>query len=129
MYTIALAFYGIVILGIFLGIVGEYIIEAQLESMERRMANTRVKVMEQFSPQNSSTGPVTRSFGRDLVVIFVKEIPIILVLAAIATPIIYNEGWDAIMGYVRFVHVRKGASDHDDFIWLTRRLTLSLIHI
>jgi hypothetical protein len=97
-FTIFFALYGINILGMFLGNIGEYVIEKQEESMQKRMKNSRLKVMEQFAEDDSALPPEERSYWKDLVGVCIKELPIFLVLIAIASPIVYIEGWDVVMG-------------------------------
>jgi len=94
----AFAIYGIVILGIFLGLVGEFILERQDENMQKRRENVRVKLMEQFSKDDSGEPPAKRSLWSTLWSIVVAEIPILLVLLVIAVPVVYTEGWDPVMG-------------------------------
>lgn len=97
---ICFALYGIIILGIFLGIVGSYIMEKHDETMNQRMKNARTKVLEQFEPQDTSLPPKKHFFFSDLVSISIAEAPIIVILAILAIPIVYIEHWDPIMGYV-----------------------------
>jgi hypothetical protein len=98
LFTIFFALYGIVILGIFLGIVGEYIIDQHHESMAIRLANARKRILEQFSDEDNAANLEARSFLADVVAISLAMAPIIFVLAVIAAPIVYIEEWDIIMG-------------------------------
>ena len=98
-FVILFALYGIVILGIFLGIVGEVILERHDENMKKRLSNARVKVMEQFGEDNNAQPPKERSFLRDILDICLAEAPIILLLVCLGAPVAYLEkGWDPIMG-------------------------------
>jgi hypothetical protein len=98
LFTVCFAIYGIVILGIFLGIIGEWIIEKHEESREKRIANARVKIMEQFSEEDNALPPPERTFWGDTKDICISMAPIILVLVCMAAPIVYLEGWDYTMG-------------------------------
>lgn len=97
-FTICFAFYGIVILGIFLSFLGEWIVQKSEDSKQRRLANARVKIFEQFSGQDHSAPPPDRTFLGDALDICLSLAPIVVVLAILASPIIYLEGWDIIQG-------------------------------
>lgn len=97
-FVICFALYGIIILGIFLGIVGEFIIERHEENVKRRTSKAQTMLMEKFADDEGSTTPEQRSFFQDLMYICIAEAPIILILVVLGTPIVYLEGWDAIMG-------------------------------
>ena len=95
-----LAFYGIVILGIFLGLVGDVILERYTRTKEDKMSNARLKVMEQFGEHDSALPPREKSFVRELGEVCWAEAPIILCLVALGAPIAYLEGWNVVMGCV-----------------------------
>merc|ERR1712238_421782 len=48
------AFYGIVILGIFLGLVGDFILERYESRTKDKVSNAQLKVMEQFSAEDGA---------------------------------------------------------------------------
>jgi hypothetical protein len=98
LFTIFFALYGIVILGIFLGIIGEYIIDQNQESVEIRLANARKRILEQFSDEDNAVDLQERSFRADVLRISLAMAPMSLVLTVIAAPIVYIEGWDIMMG-------------------------------
>lgn len=96
--AMVLAFYGIVILGIFLGLVGDVILERYTRTKEDKMSNARLKVMEQFGEHDSALPPREKSFVRELGEVCWAEAPIILCLVALGAPIAYLEGWNVVMG-------------------------------
>jgi hypothetical protein len=98
LFTIFFAFYGIIVLGFFLGIVGEYIIDQNQENVEIRLANARKRILEQFSEDDNAVDPEARSYLGNVLAISIAMAPITLVLFVLAAPIIYIEGWDIIMG-------------------------------
>lgn len=100
LFVIFFALYGIVILGIFLGIVGQFILEKNDENRKKRISNARVKVMEQFAPVDNALPPKEHHLFNDIWEICVGEAPIILVLILLGAPIVYLEGWDPVQGYV-----------------------------
>ena len=101
-FVVPLAIYGIIILGIFLGVVGEFILARNDERIQQRLSNARVKVMEQFGKEDTASPPERKSLMREITSIVADEAPIILVLGILGAPIVYLEGWDVIMGYVTF---------------------------
>jgi hypothetical protein len=97
-FTIFVALFGIVILGVFLGMLGEDILDGQREMVETRLKNARTKVMEQFSEADTATPPTTRTFLRDACDICTKELPVVLILCVLGSPVVYLEGWSTITG-------------------------------
>lgn len=97
-FVVPLAIYGIIILGVFLGVVGEFILARNDESMKQRLSHARVKVMEQFVKDDTAPPTERKSLVQEITSIVVAEAPIILVLGILGAPIVYLEGWDAIMG-------------------------------
>ncbi len=95
---IPLAIYGIIILGVFLGVVGEFILAKNDENMKKKLSNARVKIMEQFGEEDTALPPEQRSILKEIISIISAEAPIILLLAVLSAPIVYLEGWDVIMG-------------------------------
>jgi len=92
------AFYGIVILGIFLGLVGDFILERYESRTKDKVSNAQLKVMEQFSAEDSALPARERSFFGELWDVCRAEAPIILCLIAAGSPIAYIEGWDVVQG-------------------------------
>ena len=99
-FVVPLAIYGIIILGIFLGVVGEFILARNDERIQQRLSNARVKVMEQFGKEDTAAPPERKSLLQEIISIVAAEAPIILILGILGAPIVYLEGWDVIMGYV-----------------------------
>jgi hypothetical protein len=98
LFTMLVALFGIVILGVFLGMVGEDILDGQRERVEARLRNAQTKVMEQFSEEDTAAPPPERTFLHDACDICIKQFPAILVLCVFGAPVIYLEGWDIITG-------------------------------
>jgi hypothetical protein len=100
LFTIFIALYGIIILGGFLGVVGEYIIEAYDIKFQRRLAHARKKIMEQFSEEVSSVDELQRenTFFEDVRDITLAESPIIVIVLLLVIPIGWVEGWSPIEG-------------------------------
>lgn len=97
--VLVFAFYGIVILGIFLGLAGDAMLEHHESNAKEKMSNARLKVMEQFGAEDSSALPAKeRSFLGELGDVCRAEAPIILCLVALGSPIAYLEGWDVVQG-------------------------------
>ena len=97
MATIFIALYGIIILGGFLSIVGEYIIEAHDENLQRRLANARKKVMGQFSEEETAVEQAREKiFLEEVWDITLAESPIILIMILLVIPIGWVEGWSHI---------------------------------
>lgn len=96
---------GIIILGVFLGIVGTRLFEIREERTQEKIRVAQQQILEQFSPpQEISEPPAKKSFWDDVWEIAKVEAPIILLLILMASPVVYLEGWDPIMGvYWMFV--------------------------
>lgn len=101
---VPLAIYGIIILGIFLGVVGEFILAQNDKNRKERLSNAQVKVMEQFGKEDTSSPPKEKSLWQEIISIATAEAPIILILGLLGAPIVYLEGWDVTMGYVKIVY-------------------------
>jgi hypothetical protein len=97
LFTIFIALYGIIILGGFLGIIGEYIIEAHDANLQRRLAKARKKVMGQFSEEDTAVElPRETIFLEDIWDITLTEFPIIVIMILLLIPIGWVEGWNPI---------------------------------
>jgi hypothetical protein len=97
--TIFIALYGIIILGGFLSIIGEYIIEAHDANILRRLANARKKVLGQFSVEDTAVErPRENTFLDDVWDITRAECPIIGIMILLVIPIGWVEGWSPIEG-------------------------------
>jgi hypothetical protein len=99
-FTVCFALYGIIILGIFLGVVGEYIIERNEENMKKRLSNARLRVLQQFGNDDTALPPVERSWTNKIMAIIWAETPVVLLLIILGTPIVILEDWDLDKGYV-----------------------------
>lgn len=97
-FVIFFAIYGIVILGIFLGLLGELIIKRHDENLKKRMKNIRIKILEQFGEDDTALPPEERSLFREVVTISLAEAPIVAILVVLGAPIVYLEGWEVIQG-------------------------------
>lgn len=94
------ALYGIIILGIFLGVVGEYIIERNEANMKKRLSNARLRVLQQFGNDDTALPPEERSWTNKVMAIIWAETPVVLLLIILGTPIVILEDWDLDKGYV-----------------------------
>jgi hypothetical protein len=110
LFTVAFASSGIIILGVFLGIIGTRLFEIREEKASEKLKLAQQKVLEQFSSpdqsseqfssQNQSSElPPKRTFLDDVWAIAKIEAPIVLCLILLATPVVWLEGWDATMGF------------------------------
>eukprot|EP00980_Cylindrotheca_fusiformis_P030779 scaffold25411_cov152-Cylindrotheca_fusiformis.AAC.6 len=102
--TVVFASSGIVILGVFLGIVGTRLFEVREERANEKIQTAQKQVLKQFKPHDSQSiseqpprKPMT--FLDHVWEIFKVEAPIILLLMLLASPVVYLEGWDPIMGF------------------------------
>lgn len=93
-FTVCFALYGIIILGIFLGIVGEFILEIQEENVKKRLSNARLRILEQFGEDDTALPPEKRSLLKEVTAVLLAEGPVILLLVALGTPIVLVENWD-----------------------------------
>ena len=98
LFTVVLAIFGIVILGIFLGIFGSFIIERHEEAREMRLRGARAKIMNEFSLEVDEQGSKPKTLFEEIYGIVLSELPILLVLVVFAAPIVYVEGWDVVTG-------------------------------
>lgn len=130
LFTIAFASCGIIILGIFLGIIGTRLFELREQRVSVKLQGVKNQVMTQFGTKHKidETGAVEVSFvddndkkkeakkadckkeedkltfAKEVWQIIKIEIPMILVLVMLSSPVVYLEGWDVIMGvYWMFV--------------------------
>jgi hypothetical protein len=87
-------------LGIFLGVVGEYIIERNEENMKKRLSNARLRVLQQFGNDDTALPPEERSWTNKVMAIIWAETPVVLLLIILGTPIVILEDWDLDKGYV-----------------------------
>jgi len=116
LFTVAFASSGIIILGVFLGIIGARLFELREERNSVKLQGVKKQVMNQFDESgelvdNSNNdkkkddeSKEDETFVKDVWKIIKIEIPMILVLVMLSSPVVYLEGWDAIMGlYWMFV--------------------------
>lgn len=113
LYTVFLALYGIVILGIFLGVIGEMIIEYHNAAADERKERHRQKLMEKLRADGSSQDVVPnapehaqqpRTIWDVIWSILLLELPIVIVLLLVALWVGYMEGW-SIVGSVYWLVV------------------------
>ena len=98
MFTMFVALFGMCVMGVLLGMLGEDLLDAHREKTESRFKDARKKVMEQFSEIDTAEAKVKRTFFRDISDILMAEFPIVLILCLLGSPIIYLEGWNPVMG-------------------------------
>jgi hypothetical protein len=104
MFTVLFASIGIIILGIFLGILGTRIFEAHNKEVKKIRKSVSEKILKQFSSEDTSEDRPERTFSQDVVEILGLETPMLLILGSIALPVIYLEDWDLSTGiYWMFV--------------------------
>lgn len=112
--SMAFAVYGIVILGIFLGIVGEKIMADQQDKKKSKIQAARRKYLQNFQQTESSedvnpdatvdeserivVGEKSKTILNTAIYIFNKQFVSVVVLTAIAIPVILLEQWDAVKG-------------------------------
>lgn len=117
-FTIFFASGGIIILGVFLGIIGTRLFELREERVNVKLQGVQKQVMTQFDTaigagevemmdhdDAKKEGEEEReSFAKDVWEIIKIESPLILALMVLASPVVYLEGWDFVMGiYWMFV--------------------------
>jgi hypothetical protein len=94
------ALYGIIILGIFLGGIGEFILERHEENMKKRLSNVRGRILQHFEKDDNKLPPVDRSLTKEIMDILLAEAPVILVIVVLGAPIAMLENWDLVEGCV-----------------------------
>lgn len=104
LFTMAFASSGIIILGVFLGIIGTRLFEIREDGANEKLKMAKKKVLQQFSSPDQSFDeppepPPPRTLWDDVWGIFKIEAPIILFLILLATPVVWLEGWDVTMGF------------------------------
>jgi len=100
-FTMIFGLTGVIILGVYLGIIGSRVFELQEAQIEKRSQNIRLKVLEQFSSDDTSRPPpdAARLIVMDIISIITKLSPMMLVLFLIACPVVYLEGgWNIMTG-------------------------------
>ena len=86
------------ILGVFLGILGESLLEAHDNALDRARQRARRKVMNQFSEGSNEPDMEPKPFLRVTLEIIFAEAPMLAILVMLALPIAHLEGWSAIQG-------------------------------
>jgi hypothetical protein len=143
LFTIFLALYGIVILGIFLGVLGEYLVESHDRTQKAKRQKLKSNVVQSLA--TSSTMKPTQSAGNtpqqtatsttelskeltlwhDVWNIVVLEAPVVTVLCVLGLLIGYFEGWSGIDWYectikstdnARFLFRSSYASSSSNFV-------------
>lgn len=111
-FTMLFALYGIVILGIFLGILGNMAIERQQHLKDERLAGTKKSMLDAFKDafkeddddsailafEESSEGPEHLSFVRNICQTVIGQFRPIATLLLLAVPIFLLEKWDFVKG-------------------------------
>jgi hypothetical protein len=113
-FTIFLALYGIVILGIFLGVLGEYLVESHDRSLKAKQQKLKSNVVQSLatsstaiptqsaantSQENPTEQSKTLTLWHDVWNVIVLEAPVVTVLCALSLLIGYCEGWSGIDWY------------------------------
>lgn len=102
-YTMCLALYGIVLLGLFLGIAGEKIIDGQNKAIQESQEKLRKRIMQGSSnglqagakaiTESMRENARERSLLEEIGEVFVLELPILAVVILLMTIAGYFEGW------------------------------------
>lgn len=113
LFHIGLSCYGIVVLGIFLGIAGEALVEGHRQALDEQRKQMHKHVVDslvrdgEFSPNEASTSSSLPSgFGfetsllREIWTIFLVELPLISVVILVGIIVGFFEGWSVIDRYV-----------------------------
>ena len=90
-------------MGVFLGILGEWIIEKQERAKQERVEMARTKILHQFSEEDDAAPPKQFSFLNDCKNIVVSMVPIFSILICMAIPLAYLEGWGKFICLARFL--------------------------
>lgn len=109
LFTIFYAIYGIVVLGIFLGILADMILERQQEKKDDRMAEARRKYLNKFEQrlegeatfsEHGTTSWLSSNsdFLRHTWIVLRRQALSIVILVLLAVPVIILEQWDVIKG-------------------------------
>ncbi|KAG7353547.1 ion channel [Nitzschia inconspicua] len=110
MFTIFFAIYGIIILGIFLGILGDMMVERQQHKRQNSMEKARRQYLQTFQHGTYQQGnhpsmetmqeenPVVESCFKIYCEVCLKNIWAIVILFAVAIPVILIEKWDFAKG-------------------------------
>jgi Ion channel len=93
-FTVCFALYGIIILGIFLGVVGEFIIQRHEETMRKRLSNARIRILQNLGTDDTTIPPQQRSLMKLIMGILLAETPVLVGLVMLGAPIILLENWD-----------------------------------
>ena len=97
-FTCIFALYGVIILGLLIGLVGQAIVEKHNAYMEVIKAKAQEQVLGLFGPDETSTAtptiaPKEQSLMETMQTIIVVEAPIISVIAILSLAIGHYEGW------------------------------------
>jgi potassium channel subfamily K len=100
LFVIFFAIYGILILGFFISVVGEIVIDAQDAAVASARKKASKKVLRMFSSDSVSESlknkPKEKSLFRELLEVLIKEIPILVAISLVAILIGAVEGWSII---------------------------------
>jgi hypothetical protein len=129
MFVIFFALYGIVILGVFLAIIGENILEAHDSALNRARERARRKVLNQFSEGNNEPDEEPRSFWKVALDITLAEAPMLSILVLLALPIAHLEDWTVVQAiyWMTITGSTIGFGDMHPTLGLSRKLCLLYI--
>jgi hypothetical protein len=107
--TIVLALYGIIILGIFIGILGEAIVDSHDKAMKKKRRELRAKVIDTLATDELPSDVLDDTMQEDeseiplrieILTILLLEAPIVMVVLVLALLIGHYEGWTPRERYV-----------------------------
>lgn len=109
-WTMGLALYGIVLLGVFLGVLGASVVDAQHELLAKSQKEVQSEVLEAVaqdpneimivSGNRSNNKKQQPSLMWEILTVIALETPIVCILIAIALSIGHAEGWSVFQRYV-----------------------------
>lgn len=113
LYTVCLALYGIVLLGCFMGVAGEFLMKAQTQALQAQKEIWRKKILhhilqDQWDMDLKSTGKGNEvekkedSLLAELLGILVKELPLLTAILCLSQAVGAAEGWPSILDGVYF---------------------------
>lgn len=98
LFTMFMSIYGIIILGIFLGVAGEWVVEMHNKATERRQEEMRGQVAAKQLGRidEEETVDTEPTLWEDIRSIVLLELPIMAVLVLVGLGVGYVEGWSFI---------------------------------
>ena len=133
LFTMFMSLYGIVILGIFLGVAGELVVEIHNRGAEKRQARARAAVAVAKSTRNANEqegagdDAAEPTLLQDIRSIVIMEFPIMVVLLLVGLCVGHVEGWSVLdsvwwlvvrsapfsLAHVMLAHTSRYRLDHD----------------